>query len=790
MGPAKAAGGPSAWRRFASAGGVGSVLLLAGFYAVALAMDLWPIDPLRYRLGQYVPADIYPRVRFKIPLPSLVEEKKRSIMRTTPATFVFNSELADRISATLSSLPDRLAATTQPSAVEQELQKQFGFTQADLDAWRSYAVPAKRQELARQVEKFRKALVQTYIVRADECETQRERARDQLVENFRAVHDGVSEVRKISSLISMADTDSVKMAALRLASEFDPRLADTVKSYLVSVLGGGVPTYSYDAAATDKERSEALAALEVKDPDKLPEEVKKEYGPNDVLVSGSRLAGPSARTVALSADDLALLRQEHRYFTERLRTDRPFLWAARIAGRAATLLMITVLMGLFVARFRPSLARDHRQGAVLAVTLLVFLGAGKLLTGPQGWGPQAALLPVLMAALVLVIVYNPRFAWAMSLIFCLFVILQVRGAMDVFSVFLLAVTAAVFQLREIRSRSKLIVSAIATAAVAMAAQFAAGAAALVPMSFVWKDAAVAGVAVVLAGFLSLGLLPLFEWMFGVATSMTLLEWADANKPILKRLAMEAPGTYNHSLQLGVLCEAAAEAIKARGLLARVGAYYHDIGKVNKPDYFVENQAGSPSRHAKLSPAMSMLIITGHVKDGLELARQYRVPRVLHEFIATHHGTTLVQYFYHAAAEQRKAEADRAPDEVVFRYGGPKPRSKEAAILMLADASESSVRSMPEPTPGRIENQVHTMVMRRLMDGQLDECDLMLREVHQIEASLVKSLTSMYHLRIAYPTPAGQTPSAAEMASQRNGETVQENGERPARHDGQPAEAPP
>ena len=233
--------------------------------------------------------------------------------------------------------------------------------------------------------------------------------------------------------------------------------------------------------------------------------------------------------------------------------------------------------------------------------------------------------------------------------------------------------------------------------------------------------------------------------------------------------MEGPGTYNHSLQLGAMCEAAAEAIGARGLLARVGAYYHDIGKINKPAYFIENQDGMASKHAKLSPAMSLLIIIGHVKDGIEMAREYGVPKVLHEFIATHHGTTLVQYFYEAATQQRKSDTDRAPDEMEFRYPGPKPQSKESAILMLADAAESSVRSMSEPTPGRIENQVHTMVSRRLMDGQLDECELTLREVHQIEASLIKSLCSMYHARIAYPTPAGQKPSAGErQARQANG----------------------
>ena len=259
--------------------------------------------------------------------------------------------------------------------------------------------------------------------------------------------------------------------------------------------------------------------------------------------------------------------------------------------------------------------------------------------------------------------------------------------------------------------------------------------------------------------------------------MTLMEWCDASRLLLKRLSVEAPGTFNHSLHLGAMCESAAEAIGARGLLARAGAYYHDIGNINKPEYFVENQGGMSNPHSRLSQAMSLLIIIGHVKDGLEMAREFGMPPVLREFIASHHGTTLVQYFYHAATEQRKADIERAPDEVEFRYPGPKPRSREAAILMLADASESSIRALPEPTPGRIENQVHTMVMRRLMDGQLDDCYLTLREVHQIEASLVRGLCGMYHSRIPYPKLANQKAAHSEVDRENGHRNGKDNGDK-------------
>jgi len=274
---------------------------------------------------------------------------------------------------------------------------------------------------------------------------------------------------------------------------------------------------------------------------------------------------------------------------------------------------------------------------------------------------------------------------------------------------------------------------------------------------VWHAAAT-----LLVGIVIQSLLPLIEKVFHTATSMTLLDYSDANQPLLKRLAMEAPGTFSHSLLIGSIAEAAAETIKRNGLLCRVGAYYHDIGKINKPGYFVENELGSSSRHKELSPTMSQLVIVGHVKDGIEMAKEYGLPSVLWQFIETHHGTTLVEYFYHEAQKQKgrrsKTKNANAPAESEFRYPGPKPRTKEAAIVMLADVVEGTVRSLTEVTPMKIETVVHNMAMKRLQDGQFDECDLSLRELSQIEVSLSKSLAAHYHARIAYPTGADEPES--------------------------------
>jgi putative nucleotidyltransferase with HDIG domain len=241
--------------------------------------------------------------------------------------------------------------------------------------------------------------------------------------------------------------------------------------------------------------------------------------------------------------------------------------------------------------------------------------------------------------------------------------------------------------------------------------------------------------------------------------MTLLDYSDTNQPLLKRLAMEAPGTYSHSLLVGSIAEAAAEAIGCNGLLCRVGANYHDIGKINKAGYFAENEMGAISRHKELSPAMSQLIIVGHVKDGVEMVKEYSIPAVLRQFIETHHGTTLIEYFYNEA-KRKQDEKQPPPSEAEFRYTGPKPGTKEAAIVMLADTVEGAARTIAEPTPTRIEAVVHNMAMKRLQDGQFDECELSLRELSQIETSISKTLAAHYHARVAYPKQPDETEEPA------------------------------
>ncbi len=255
---------------------------------------------------------------------------------------------------------------------------------------------------------------------------------------------------------------------------------------------------------------------------------------------------------------------------------------------------------------------------------------------------------------------------------------------------------------------------------------------------------------IISTVMTLGCLPFFESLFGLVSPMRLLELSNPGHPLLKRLLMEAPGTYHHSILVGNLAETAAQAVGADTLLVRVGALYHDAGKLKRPYFFVENQFAQGNPHDKISPALSTLVITSHAKDGVELARQHRLPPAVTDIIRQHHGTGLVQYFYARAAAGSGGTKDVAVAEDDFRYPGPVPQSVEAAIVMLADSVEAAVRSMPDTSPWQVKSMVKKIVWGKLNDGQLDQCDLTLRDLHSIENAFLGVLTGIYHERVEYP----------------------------------------
>ncbi len=512
-------------------------------------------------------------------------------------------------------------------------------------------------------------------------------------------------------------------------------------------------TYHYDAKLTSLRRDEAAAAVERQ---------VLIYEPDTVLF---------ATGTELTRDDIALIHSEQRAYSHSLTSGQSLLV---LLGRLGLILLVGVAVWTYIFYYNDKIVRNPMRG--LAITSLVLLCQFMAVGLGRGY-PQLleamTTLPVLMAATVLVIVYDQRFALAMGGFLGVLVLLSLDLSAANMLVMMSGVGVSVALLREVRSRSKLVTVGL-WSGLAMALTVFLGSVMTHPLNVpneLWRiimDSA----AMVVTGLLAVGIvqwgLPAIEKVFKVTTAMTLKELNDASHPLLQRLAQEAPGTYQHSLRIADMSEAAAETIGADGLFCRVGAMYHDIGKINKPMYFIENQGGGPNRHDKLTPAMSLLIIVGHVKDGIEMAREYALPPTLRHFIESHHGTTLVEYFYHAAKKQTEAQDKPEPSEFEFRYPGPKPQTKEAAIMLLCDCVESAARSLPEPTPVRLEQVVNTLARKRLMDGQFDECNLTLSELHKIEESIVKTLRAVYHGRIAYPTDKKeeqpQTPAASSNAA--------------------------
>jgi len=518
-------------------------------------------------------------------------------------------------------------------------------------------------------------------------------------------------------------------AKVRLRTRLDEELgegplANRVFNWLEQRLAG---TLEIDRDATAKAKREAV--------EKTPQQFVR-YAAGDLLADAG---------VPMKTDHVQLLEREH---DEYIRQQD----ARQRIGRALS------LFGLFAAMFALSgfyIHLHHREvlDDLGHVATLVGLSAVTvvlcLVSAGEAW--RAEIVPLLVFAMTVAIAYDEDLALLLAAEVALVVVVGLGRGLADYVTLAAAAAAMVFWMGRIRSRSKLIYVGLWAGAVAIATQIGANLLEERPFDTqLLYEAGRTGVWTLLAGFLMTGLLPFIERSFGVLTDLSLLEVGDVAHPLLQELVRRAPGTYNHSINVASIGEAAAEAIGARGLLVRVGAYFHDAGKMLKPAYFIENQ-GQENRHESLVPAMSTLIIIAHVKEGVELARQYNLPQPIVDIIAEHHGTTLVEFFYRRAAELSQADPNGTEiDEQNYRYPGPKPSSRESAVLMLSDAVESASRALTEPTPARIASLVHDLAMKRLLDGQFDECGLTLEELELIERSLVKSLTAVYHGRVKYP----------------------------------------
>ena len=364
-------------------------------------------------------------------------------------------------------------------------------------------------------------------------------------------------------------------------------------------------------------------------------------------------------------------------------------------------------------------------------------------------------LPITLGAILISIFQGLEVAIAFSLIISILTSIAVESRIEFFAYFLIGSLLAAYEVRNCRERSVLIKTGMKVGLLNIIMALSILTLYGNPYSLLGAVSVISGfLGGVLAGVIATGFLPLIEIIFGFTTDIKLLELASLDQPILKDLMVNAPGSYHHSVMVSNMVEATAESINANPLLAKVSAYYHDIGKINKPLYFVENQMKGDNKHEKLAPSMSSLILISHVKDGVELAKQHKLGREIIDIIQQHHGTSLISYFYQKAKEQTKKRGSRSSPvkEEDFRYPGPKPQTKEAGLVLVADAMEAASRTLVNPTPARIQGMVQKIINNIFSDGQLDDCELTLNDLNLIAKTFSKTLSGIFHSRIEYPEP--------------------------------------
>jgi putative nucleotidyltransferase with HDIG domain len=453
-----------------------------------------------------------------------------------------------------------------------------------------------------------------------------------------------------------------------------------------------------------------------------------------------------------------------------------------IRGMVSMIVMIGVLLALsyvIILRRSNTFKADSKSLIFISLTLLFMflfvrgynIVAEEIARGFSFFNIQVLLfaLPISLGAILVSIFLGLDVAIAFSLIISILASIIMEGRVEFFIYFLIGSLLAAYGVRNCRERMVLIKTGMRVGLlnifIALSIQTLSG----IPYSPAVAISVISGfLGGILAGVIATGFLPLIEMAFGFTTDIKLLELASLDQPILKDLMVKAPGTYHHSVIVSNMVEATAENIHCNPLLAKVSAYYHDIGKINKPLYFVENQVRGDNRHEKLAPSMSSLILISHVKDGVELAKQNRLGKEIIDIVQQHHGTSLISYFYQKAKEQikqiKKKEGKSTPvKEENFRYPGPKPQTKEAGLVLVADKVEAASRTLVDPTPARIQGMVQKIINNVFSDGQLDECELTLKDLNQVAKSFTKTLSGIFHSRIEYPEPIakGETDKKRE-----------------------------
>ena len=721
--------------------------------------------PFPYRIGQRAPHGIAAKLDFERIDEAATNQLRKAAEDRTPLVFINHPERLDALPPQLQASLGEIALSPSLAALQRlspDTAKAFGLVPVDPDDEPSPATVFAPRNIEERYANLKQILgdpemtaTETLIKNiADDLHTFLDPVRkDGIIDPDDIDKLDIAPSRRLRIVNSSGADHELLLPQVRIAQQLNEagKLGSSWLSYpdlkqgLRTALSHWLvmtapPTLEFDQAAWTVARAAARDSVELQ---------KQQFIKGDMLIQ------PGA---TIDEVGLQLLWDEYNAAEQLVRLPERLY---RVGVVALLMLVLASLNGFYIIRNEPRLAGSIGRLSVYLTAVVVAAGCSRLLSFAP-WPVEV--IPLLSVCMLLAVAYNQVLATITAFTICSIVTLSATLELSHFIVLMSSAATAVIPLSSVASRSKIMIVGVYAAITYFCVSLGLNVIESQSLGEVFENwnplihSAKGAVMCLGASFLVSGILPFVERLFDVVTDLSLLELSDPSHPLLQELVRRAPGTYNHSITVGSIAEAAAEKIGANGLLVRVGAYFHDIGKMLKPQYFIENiQEGMQNRHSQLAPAMSTLIIIGHVKDGIDLAEQHNLPQAIMDFIEQHHGTTLVEYFYHEAAKQAEGDPDHKTnaEESSFRYPGPKPQTREAGVMMLSDAVESASRALSDPTPRRIETLVHNLTLKRLLDGQFDESTLTLSEIRVIEDSLIKSLIAIYHGRIRYPEAQAQ-----------------------------------
>jgi putative nucleotidyltransferase with HDIG domain len=702
---------------------IGAAILIGTFYHGDILYD--PLDMPRE--GDIAPEDIvapFPVTVYKND-PQIREEQDQ-IRRYTP--FVL-----DRDSAVVEAVIGRLT--------------QFAASVASYKRLETAARARRQTEFLDSLSNLYPNMAQSALIKALSSAVDVGKVRDRLVEIYREHIYAIGVIERLDELPRSANPSVLVRTGKRETLEDRGRIRDIslANARLTTVLNQMFAQDSIDVDLYYNVGKSFIRADLTPNPVEYSRRVnvaleqistvQREVSAGDVIVSARQ---------KVSAEQGEVLQEMVRVMRRQEANQGWLVVLLPVLARFLLVLAAIVALYLVLKFFRSDIAKSNPK--LLALLLVFVLQMLLIYVLDQLGGRSSYLYPVAVLPIMVTILFDAEVGVLSTFLFALLL-----GVMHRFSYSLTLSTAVVglvgcFTSRQVRKRSdfyrillSLIVSYLLLILVIEKLKLTPNEDILFEMIY-----ALAGSA--LSILIVTGVLPVFESLFGITTDTTLLELSDLNHPLLKRLSIEAPGTYHHSISVGNLSEAAAEAIGANALLARVGAYYHDIGKIEVPEYYVENQFSVRSKHEGLTPSMSTLILSSHVKTGRQLGEEADIPDDVLNFIEEHHGTMVMEYFYRKAVE---TEGDQVPIDK-FRYPGPKPQTRETGIAMLADAVEAASRTLDDPKPARIDTLIQRIINNRFQSGELDECPLTLRDLAGISRAFAQVLIAAFHHRVKYP----------------------------------------